>query len=191
MPILQPHSARKTMSDTPHLSNSPPLKEQFKALLITKMDLTGIQWSDMETAIGENAEKYRPLWERMVNGKKGFFAGLSPCWTAIPFMGVSWAIARRVYAYAVVAFVTLVIINLLMPGTAGAGRVLGIAVAISFTVKRTYLQWLVTRIQQINQMGLTGGAREDALRQIGGLDQKNGWIAFGVLLAIGLVLAIF
>ncbi len=179
------------MSDTPNLLNSMPLKEQFKALLITKMDLTGIEWSDMETAIGPNADKYRPLWERMVGGKKGFFAALSPCWTAIPFMGVSWAIARRVYAYAVVAFITLLIINLLMPGTGGAGRVLGIAVAISFTVKRTYLQWLVTRVQQVNQRGLAGAAREEALRQIGGLDQKNGWISFGVLLAIGIVLAAF
>ncbi len=178
------------MNDTPRLSDSLPLKEQFKALFATRMDLTGIQWSDMETAIGENAEKYRPLWERMASGKKDFFSGLSPCWTAIPFMGVSWAIARRVYAYAVIAFATLLIINLLMPGTGSDGSVLGIAVAISFTVKRTYLQWLATRIQQINQMGLTGGAREDALRQIGGLDQKNGWIAFCVLLAIGIVLAL-
>jgi hypothetical protein len=179
------------MSDTSNLSNSVPLKEQFKALFITKLDLTGIEWSDMETAIGDNAEKYRPLWDRIASGKKGFFAALSPCWTAIPFMGVSWAIARRIHAYAVVAFVTLLIINLLMPGAGGAGRVLGIAVAISFTVKRTYLQWLVTRIHQINALGLTGAAREEALRQIGGLDQKNGWVSFGVLLAIGIVLAAF
>lgn len=179
------------MSDTPNLSNSIPLKEQFKALFLTKMDLTGIEWSDMETAIGQNSEKYRPLWERMASGKKGFFAAFSPCWTAIPFMGVSWAIARKVYAYAVVAFATLVVLNLLMPGTSSAARVMGIAVAISFTVKRTYLQWLVTRIHQINALGLSGAAREDALRQAGGLDQKNGWISFGVLLAIGIVLAAF
>jgi hypothetical protein len=168
-----------------------PLKEQFKALFTTRQDFSQIQWSDMETAIGANADKYRPLWERMASGQKGFFASLSPCWTAIPFMGVSWAIARRIYAYAAVAFLTLMVINLLMPDRGATARVLGIALFISFTVKRTYLQWLVTHIQRIDQMGLSGPARDDALRQVGGLDQKNGWISFAVLLALGLVLSVF
>ena len=46
----------------------------------------------------------------------------------------------------------------------------------------------IDRVELISTM--LGGDIE-ALRQIGGLDQKNGWISFGVLLAIGIVLAAF
>lgn len=173
-----------------NLNFSESFAEQFKATLNAKTDWTGIGWQDMETAIGQNADKYRALWDRVTNTeKKGVFAHLSPCWTGIPLMGVSWAVSRRMYPLAAMLLLALLVLNLAFPGESGAARALGVAILVSFTHKNTYLRWMAHSIRRIDAQGLAGPERDAALRGIGGLDQKSGWIAAGVLILLAVVFA--
>jgi hypothetical protein len=143
----------------------------------------------MEMAIGANADKYRPLWERLSSSdKKGVFAALSPCWTGMFLLGVSWAVARRMYPFAIMLFIIMLVFNIVFPSESDTTRLLGVAIFISFTYKSAYLKWLAHCIRQINAQGLTVPEREVALRQIGGLDQKSGWIAAGAVIIMGIVL---
>lgn len=159
--------------------------EQLKATINLKIDWNEIAWRDMETAIGKNSDKYQKLWERITSPeKKGPFAHFSPCWTGIPFLGVSWAISRRMYPLAAMLLAALLLINMLFPGESGAARALGIAICVSFTHKNTYLRWLAHCIQRINQQGLVGEEREAALRSVGGLDLKSGCIVAAVLIGL-------
>jgi hypothetical protein len=162
---------------------------QLLAMFDTRANFSGIAWQDMEIAIGQNAGKYRPLWERLNSGKKGAFVAFSPCWTGIPFLGVSWAVARRMYPLAIMLLVGLIVLNIVFSGESGTGGALGLVILASFTYKSIYLRWLAHCIRRINERGLTGPEREAALRQIGGLDQKSGWIAAGVLIALGVFLS--
>lgn len=174
------------MSETTRPANGLSIKEQITAMVVQNRDLTGVDWSDMEAALGSNADKYRPLWDRMVSGKKGFMASMSPCWTAIPFLGVHWAVARRNYINAAFLLVVLVVMNLFLTRVEDTAKILAVSVAVSFTYKHTHLQWLAAKIQNINRTGVTGEARMAAIRQMGGLDLKGGAIAFGVLLLISI-----
>lgn len=173
------------MNTTFKIPTAESVKEQFVATFNFKADLSGISWQDMETAIGPNADKYRPLWDRISsNEKKGPFAHFSLCWTSIPFMGISWAIARRMYPLAVMLLIALLAFNIFFPAESETPRVVALAILMSFTHKNTYLRWLAHCIRRIDNQGLAGLEREAALREIGGLDQKSGWIAAGVLLVI-------
>ncbi|KQO26444.1 hypothetical protein ASF11_01690 [Acidovorax sp. Leaf76] len=179
------------MTSKSHLNFSESLAEQFKATLNAKTDWTGISWQDMETAIGPNADKYRALWDRVTSTeKKGVFAHFSPCWTGIPFLGVSWAVSRRMYPLAAMLLLALLVLNLAFPGESGAARALGIAILVSFTHKNTYLRWMAHCIRRIDAQGLAGPERDAALRAVGGLDQKSGWIAAGVLILVAVVLGV-
>ena len=165
-----------------------PLKEKLKLLLLTKVDLTAISWADLATAIGPNAGRYKRLWQRMQSGSKNPFKNFSPCWSAVPFFGVAWAVARKMYIWAAFLCVGMVIANYVLPDIAAA---LGLAVAVSFSQKSVYLRWLLAHIQLINSRGLVGEQRQLALQQAGGLNATNGWITAAVLvgssLALGLV----
>lgn len=162
------------------------IKEQALATFNTQGDFSNITWHDMETAIGPNAHTYRALWDRVSSPdkKKRLWAHFSPCWSGIPFMGVSWAIARRMYPLAVMLMAGLVLLNIALPHDSDAPRILAIAIVVSFTHKSTYLRWLAHCIARINQQGLEGPEREAALRSVGGLDQKSGWIAACAFLAL-------
>jgi hypothetical protein len=177
------------MTTTFKLPTDETFKVQLKAMFTTRGDFSGITWQDMEMAIGRNADKYRLLWERLSNSdKKGAFAALSPCWTGIPFWGVSWAVARRMYPSAIMLFIVMIVLNIVFPRESDTARLLGMAIFASFAYKSAYLKWLTHCIRRINEQGLTGPEREAALRQIGGLDQKSGWIAAGALIVMGIVL---
>ena len=158
------------------------LKDKLKALLLTKVDIHAITWDDLATAIGPNADKYEKLWQRMQSGTKNPFATFSPCWSAVPFFGVPWAMARNMPLYALVLCIGMVLADFLLPGHEAA---LGLALAMSFSQKSVYIRWLLAHIQQINDQGLVGEERQQALRAVGGLNAKRGWITAGAL--VGLV----
>lgn len=167
--------------------NALPLKDKLKTLLLTKVDMSAITWADLATAIGPNADKYEKLWQRMHSDSKNPFKTFSLCWSAIPFFGVPWAVARKMPAWAVIMFVAMVIAAFAIPSDAGA---LGLAFALSVSQKSMYLRWLSAHIQHINHQGLVGEARQQALQAVGGLDAKSGWITAGVLLAVSALLAV-
>ena len=167
--------------------NALSLKDKLKTLLLTKVDMSAITWADLATAIGPNADKYEKLWQRMQSDSKNPFKTFSPCWSAIPFFGVAWAVARRMPAYAVILLIGMVIAAFAIPSDAAA---LGLALAVSVTQKSVYLRWLMAHIQLINHQGLVGEARQQALLAVGGLDAKSGWITAGVLLGFAVLMGL-
>lgn len=167
--------------------NALSFKDKLKLLLSTKVDTTTITWADLATAIGPNADKYEKLWLRMHSESKNPFKNFSLCWSAIPFFGVPWAVARKMPAWAAIMFVAMVIAASVIPSDAGA---MGLAFALSASQKSMYLRWLSAHIQLINNQGLLGEARQQALQAVGGLDAKSGWITAAVLLGVSVLLAV-
>ena len=162
-------------------------KDKLKALLGAKVDINTISWDDMATAIGPNADKYEKLWQRMHGSARNVFNTYSFCWSAIPFFGVAWAVARKMYLWAAIMFVAMIALAWVMPSNAGA---LGLAIVMSLTQKSIYLRWLMSHIQLIDKRGLVGEQRRQALVAAGGLNAANGWITAGVLIGISLLLSL-
>ena len=162
-------------------------KDQLKALWLNRVEMDTVTWDDLATAIGHTADQYEKLWQRMQSDSKNPYKTFSPCWAALPFFGVAWAMARRMPAYAVMMFIGMVVISCIIPSS---GAVLGLALLVSFAQKSVYLRWLAVHIQHINHQGLVGEARQQALQAVGGLDAKSGWITAGVLLAVSALLAV-
>ena len=162
-----------------------PITSKLKALLVDKIDMSRISWDDMATAIGPNADKYDKLWHRMQGSSRNVFNSYSLCWSAIPFFGVAWAVARKMDMWAAIMAVGMVITAVLIPSDAAA---LGLALVLSFSQKSIYLRWLMAHIQLINDQGLVGEQRQQALVAAGGLDAKSGWITVAVVVGINVLL---
>ena len=160
-------------------------KDKLKALLGAKVDINTISWDDMATAIGPNADKYEKLWQRMHGSARNVFNTYSFCWSAIPFFGVAWAVARKMYLWAAIMFVAMSVAACVLPSNEAA---LGLAIVTSLTQKSIYLRWLMAHIQLINNRGLVGEQRRQALVALGGLNAANGWITAGVLVGSSLLL---
>lgn len=155
-----------------------------------KQDWENSRWEDVEKFIGPNAEKYKNLWEKqranMVSkGKLGFVPSF--CWTAVLMVTLPWAVARKQFGLAGMAGIFLLVVNL-FPFPPGA--ILGTAIALAATVKNSYLQYVVYQLGKIDAAGLTGEARDAAIRAAGGLNVRNGVIAGVAAFLVALLLAL-
>lgn len=157
-------------------------------VMATKQEWESSRWEDVEKFIGPNAEKYKNLWEKqrtnmMTKGKIGWVPNF--CWTSLLMVTLPWAVARKQYGLAGMAAIFLIIVNLfgLPPGAVG-----GTAVLLAATVKNMYLQFAVNQLAKIDASGLTGEARDTAIRAAGGLDTRNGVIAGVVAFLVVFVL---
>jgi hypothetical protein len=156
----------------------------------SKQDWESSRWEDVEKFIGPNADKYRNLWEKqranmMSKGKLGWVPNF--CWTALLAVALPWAVARKQYGAAGLSAIFILIVNLfaIPPGAVG-----GTAIVLAATVKNIYLQTAVAQIAKINASGLASEQCDAAIRAAGGLNVKNGVIAFAIAFVIVLLLSV-
>jgi hypothetical protein len=158
-------------------------------VMANKQEWESSRWEDVEKFIGPNAGKYKNLWEKqrtnmMTKGKPGWVPNF--CWTSLLLVTLPWSVARKQYGLAGMAAVFLILVNVfaLPPGAVG-----GTAILLAATVKNMYLQFAVNQLAKIDASGLTGEARDVAIRAAGGLDTRNGVIAGVATVLVVFVLA--
>jgi hypothetical protein len=147
------------------------------------------EWRDVENFLGANADKYKPLYDRMRLGmiEKGqvlsFFNTLSICWSAIPFFAVPWCVARKQYLFAGILFVGAIILSLLS-AKAGPGATLAVGILLALTIKSNYLTGSIAKIHEIKSKTTPGAEQDAAIRAAGGVNVNH-----GVVVGVGLLVA--
>jgi hypothetical protein len=143
-----------------------------------------ISWEELATFIGPNAESYKATWQKnreswLEKGRPPLF-GFSICWPAmIPILGIPWAVSRKLWPFVGIAVFAVVLINIIS-AIAPGGSFAFMWFLIGFMAKPTYIQMSMAKIEKIKQQIAEGPARDAALRDAGGLNMKNGYIAAGI-----------
>jgi hypothetical protein len=157
-----------------------------------------VSWEEMATFIGPNAEAYKELWQKQRDSflEKGRppMTGFSLCWPAmIPIFGIPWGVSRKLWTFVGSSIFVVVLINILTlmaPSKNVAGVSLIMWFMMAFMAMPTYLQMSMMKIDKIKQKIAEGPARDAALRDAGGLNMNNGYIA-GAICAVFMSLNIW
>lgn len=140
---------------------------------------TGVEWADVATFIGPNAERFKKVFEKMradaLNRRTGIAWSFS--WPAL-FFSFAWFFARKQWLMGGLLLALPILASFFLPAASFGG----IGIFIAANAKWAYLQTSVPKIAKIVSANPPGTTRDAALVSAGGIS-KAGAIVGGIILA--------
>ena len=143
---------------------------------------SAVEWPDVATFIGPNAERFKKVFEKMradaLNRRTAIAWSFS--WPAL-FFSFAWFFARKQWLMGGLLLGLPILASFFLPAASFGG----IGIFIAANAKWAYLQTSVPKIAKIVQANPPGATRDAALAAVGGIS-KAGAIVGGIVLLAAL-----